>query len=110
MTDDYDEIYEAEPIEFTVNITKLMILFTPEEGNLLKDVIIENQNQTLPWYCRKVGISAPNLYNVCNGQRPCTIEWLNKLLSGIEFEASFNNKVHIGPVEPTIVPNIEEPE
>lgn len=72
---------KAEMVGCTVKLSK-------EQGSLLKDLITEVYPHTFPHYCTKVGISTPNFYNTVNGERPCSIEFFNKLLSGIGYRAT----------------------
>jgi hypothetical protein len=74
----------AEIVNCTVKLSK-------EQGSLLKDLINEIYPHTFPHYCTKVGISTPNFYNSVNGERPCSLEFLNKLLSGIGYVATMSS-------------------
>lgn len=94
-----------EEIELEVELSKVMVSLTKAQGEIIKDLIIDNYDSTFPWYCQKVGIATPNFYNVVNGQRPCSLEWLNKLLSGIHHEAELIPALVIKENGPIIVPN-----
>lgn len=81
MSDELDKFeLKAEIVNCTVQLSK-------EQGSYIKDIIQENYPHTFPHYCLKVGVSPPNFYNTLNGERPCSIDFLNKLLSGIGYEA-----------------------
>lgn len=67
------------------------IQLSEEQGSLIKDLIQEYYPHTFPHYCQKVGIKPPNFYNTLNGRRPCSLEFLNKLLSGIRYRAIITN-------------------
>ena len=94
-----------DDLELEVSLSKIMITLTKEQGETIKDLITDNYTSTFPWYCQKVGIATPNFYNVVNGQRPCSLEWLNKLLSGIQHEAILHPLLIIKENDPVIVPN-----
>jgi hypothetical protein len=82
---------DNEPLKFTPQIDRLVFQLTYEEGEDLRDLIREHYPHAFPRYCTKVGIKTPNFYNAVNGERPCTLDWLNKLLSGIGYEAVISN-------------------
>ena len=50
-------------------------------------------------YAEKVGIQINNIYAVLSGQRQCTLDWLNKLLSGIGHEVVCTQEFVIQPFE-----------
>jgi hypothetical protein len=82
---------ELQKVDMTIALTKCTVQLKEEQGSMIKDIIQENYHYTFPHYCAKVGISPPNFYNVLNGDRPCTLDFLNKLLSGVQYEAVISN-------------------
>lgn len=63
------------------------ITLTKAQGDLVRELITDNYPFGMSSYAQKVGIHAPNIYAVLNGERQCTIEYLNRILSGIRMEA-----------------------
>lgn len=82
---------EVQKIQLKAQVVGVTVKLERQQGDYLKDLIQEKYVYTFPRYCQMVGISPPNFYNTLNGERPCTLEFLNKLLSGIEFEAVLTN-------------------
>lgn len=78
---------ELDEFPLSASLISCMIKLTREEGIAIKSLINENYAHTYPFYARKVGISTPNFYSTLNGERPCSLEFLNKLLSGIGYAA-----------------------
>ena len=64
-----------------------VIILTKQEGDSIKDLIRENFAFSIPSYCETVGMHHANIYAVLAGQRKCSTELLNRLLSGIGYEA-----------------------
>lgn len=98
MVDEYDGAPEDEDDEDRLDKFELGIVYvtctirlTREQGGMIKDLIQDIYPHTFPHYCMKVGISTPNFYNTLNGERPCTLEFFNKLLSGIQYVATISN-------------------
>ena len=77
----------------SIQIVEVTIKLTKEQGDEVRELIRENFPHTFPIYCKKVGIKTPNFYNVLNGDRSCTLEWFNKLLSGLQYEVTPFNSV-----------------
>jgi len=76
---------ELDEFVLGVSLVSCMVKLTREEGVAIKSLINENYPHTYPFYCRRVGISTPNFYSTLNGERQCSLEFLNKLLSGIGY-------------------------
>lgn len=86
--DDNDDIYGSPddvqlPIE-QINISS--ILLPKKSGKIIKNLIVAQQDLSFPLYCDKVGIRSPNFYSTVNGVRPCSLDSLNKILSGIGYQ------------------------
>lgn len=91
---------EKDDFVFQADITNVVLQIDQEQGSILRDLISENYPHTMPHYCRKVGIPGPNFYNLVNGRKPCSLEQLNKLLSGIGYRAIITNpEIRIQEVE-----------
>lgn len=94
----------------------ITVKLTLEQGAEIKDLIQEKFPFTFPKYCGMVGIKAPNFYNTLNGERPCSLEFLNKLLSGIQYEVTASNmelqiqEMEIGEVVPDVDSMLQDDE
>lgn len=101
MTDDfedfeYEEIdtpdsFEIEPQQLTVSSIRL----SSDHLRMIRELIEEKYDGSFPSYCDKVGIKPPNFYNVIRGERPCSLDFLNKLLSGIGYQVTINNNLQV---------------
>lgn len=86
-----DNEEELDEFPLSASLVSCMIKLTREEGIAIKSLINENYAHTFPHYCQRVGISTPNFYSTLNGERQCSLEFLNKLLSGISYRAIILN-------------------
>lgn len=87
---------ELDKFELSASLVSCTIKLTREEGLAIKSLIQENYPHTFPHYALKCGISTPNFYSTLNGERACSLEFLNKLLSGIHYQAIISNpEIHI---------------
>ena len=82
---------ELDEFPLSASLVSCMIKLTREEGVAIKSLINENYAHSFPLYCRRVGISTPNFYSTLIGERQCSLEFLNKLLSGISYRAIILN-------------------
>lgn len=82
---------EEEDFKLSATLLTCTIKLTRDEGMAIKSLIQEYYPHTFPHYCLKCGISTPNFYSTLNGERPCTLDFLNKILSGIHHEAVIAN-------------------
>lgn len=82
---------DLEEIELGASMVSCTIRLTRQQGSTIKILIQDLYPHTFPHYCQKVGISTPNFYSTLNGERPCSLEFLNKLLSGIGYQAFVSN-------------------
>lgn len=87
MTEQNDQ----DDFAFPAQINQIIIQMDDEQGGMLRELIEEHYPYSMPHYSRKVGIPTPNLYNLFNGKKPCSLEQLNKLLSGIGYKAVVTN-------------------
>lgn len=71
------------------------------EGYLIKDLINERCDGSLTDYCNLINIQPPNLHSVTTGGKQCSLEYLNKILSGIRYEAQVSTVLVIRPMETT---------
>ncbi|GIW60337.1 MAG: hypothetical protein KatS3mg087_1403 [Patescibacteria group bacterium] len=86
----WDRLEESEePVEatFTPEIEKVVLRLSYEQGQIIKSMIRNKYPHTFPAYCAKVGIKTPNFYPVMSGEKSCTLEFLQRVLSGIGLEA-----------------------
>ena len=72
---------EVENKEITVQLTE-------EQGEYIKELIYDNYVHGYPQYCIMTGLKTANFYSVLKGTKPCSLSFLNKLLSGIDYEAT----------------------
>ena len=82
---------ELDEFELSASLIGCTIKLTKDEGFALKSLIQENYPHSFPHYCMKCGISTPNFYSTMIGERICSLEFLNKILSGIHYEAIVAN-------------------
>jgi hypothetical protein len=109
---DYGEEDNYEPPEqlrITVNITKVTFLIPKKMGVQIQHLITDFYKEGIPSYCKKVGVQHPNYYSCIKGDRPCTLEFLNKLLSGIGYQACLSSQELLIQVLTTgqVVPNVD---
>jgi hypothetical protein len=78
---------EPDQVPLQATLVSCSIKLSKEQGSRIKDLINDIYPHTFPHYCLKVGVSTPNFYNTLNGERTCTLEFLNKILSGIHYQA-----------------------
>ena len=71
------------------------ILLKQREGSLIKDLIDRHSPGNFRQYCSKIGMSPPNFHAILNGDRKCSLETLNKVLSGIKYEARVSTTITI---------------
>ena len=71
------------------------ILLKQREGYSIKDLIDRLSPGNFKNYCDKIGMSPPNFHAILNGDRKCSLETLNKILSGIRYEARASTTIVI---------------
>lgn len=91
--DDNEYVEIPERMEIEIIPEKIVFSLSPENGEVIKDLIRNIYHHTFPNYCARVGLRPPNFYNVMNGERPCSLVFLNKLLSGINYKVELSNPV-----------------
>jgi len=82
---------ELDKFELSASLVSCTIKLTREEGLAIKSLIQENYPHSFPHYSLKCGISTPNFYSTMIGERACSLDFLNKILSGIGYEAIVAN-------------------
>lgn len=100
----------TEPLSLRIEIDdkKIVVQLNQEQGNEIRDMIMERQLQTLPYYAQAVGVRPSNFYAILKGTRPCTLDALNKILSGIGYEAKLSSpeiliqEVQTGQIVPDV--------
>ena len=80
---------------FVRQTEKASIKLTRSEGVYLKDLIDLHYHHGLLNYLNLVGILPNNWYAAANGTRAVSIDWLNKLLSGINHECICQQEIAI---------------
>lgn len=71
------------------------ILLKQREGYLIKDLIDRHAPGNFRQYCDKIGFKPPNFHAILNGDRKCSLEVLNKILSGIRYQAVISSTIVI---------------
>ena len=101
---------ELDKFELSASLVSCTIKLTREEGLAIKSLIQENYPHSFPHYSLKCGISTPNFYSTMIGERACSLDFLNKILSGIGYEAIVANpEIMIREVSQTeIVTTLED--
>ena len=102
-----DEPVEHEDHDLRTEGIITKIHLSRKDGKMIQELISDNYDFSYPMYCAKVGIKPPNFYNIVNGVRPCSVDFLNKLLSGIGYQVVVEQKltlrrVEIGPDVPDV--------
>jgi hypothetical protein len=94
MSEQYDdpELFGAE-----YSVTKIKL--GKKAKKHIENLIIDHFEHSFPLYCNKVGIAPPNFYAVLNGTRQCTLDFLNKLLSGINYQVSMETRLILHKVD-----------
>lgn len=90
---------ELDEFKLSAALMACTIKLTRDEGGAIKDLIQEHYPHTFPHYCQKTGISTPNFYSTLNGERTCSLDFLNKILSGIHYQASINPEILIQEIQ-----------
>lgn len=108
MSDFYGEEYSLEGKDHNTKIR-----LKRKDADILREVIAEYFQYSLPRYFEKVGIKPSNGYAVLSGDRPCTVEFLNKMLSGVGFQVTIETKlvlhrIDVGEDAPGV--DLQEPE
>jgi predicted transcriptional regulator len=86
-------------LKFQRLVESSTILLTGQEGTSIKNLIKDRIGITLPEYCKRIGILPPQFYAILSGQRRCTLDMLNKILSGISANASLDLNLVIQVLE-----------
>lgn len=68
--------------EITLEPKKSTFFLTRKDGELLKDIIDDHTSGTFKNYCRKVGMTDTNVLGVLHGSKPCSTDFIQRLLSG----------------------------
>jgi len=71
------------------------VCLKPEEGLQIKRLLISNGRANYARYCKMIGMIPSNFHAILSGKRPCTVEVLNRILSGIRFEALISTTILI---------------
>lgn len=74
--------YKEPIIIFQRNVHDSTIKLTKREGSIIKDEIKARISTSFPWFCTRLEIKPSNFYAIMSGERQCTLEQLNRILSG----------------------------
>jgi hypothetical protein len=72
-----------------------VILLKQREGSSIKRLIDRNSSGSFKNYCDKIGFTPPNFHAILSGTRPCSLEKLNHILSGIRYHATISTTIVI---------------
>ena len=84
-----------------------------KESDMIKELIADRYDYSFPRYCEKVGIKPSNFYAIMNGSRACSLEFLNKLLSGVGYQVVASTTLTLRRLEAgeaAIDANLAEPD
>lgn len=106
---------EDEGIELPVSCIPTKIKITKSSRSRIEELIITNITRTIGVYCDKVGIQPSNYYAILSGRRACTLDQLNKILSGIGYQVTAETKlvvhrIDVGPNAQTVDSTEQETE
>lgn len=90
---DSEDARSDELPNLEVSIKEITVMLTEEQGEMIKDLIYEEYVHGYPQYCMMVGIKTANFYSILKGNKACSLSFLNKLLSGIDYEATLTDPV-----------------
>lgn len=90
---------EDEAMELPIECSLSKIRITKQAKRQLEELLTSRITRTISAYCDTVGISPNNFYATLAGNRTCTIELLNKLLSGIGYQVSTETRLILHPTE-----------
>jgi hypothetical protein len=100
-------IPEDEAIELPVESSLAKIKVSKQARSRIEDLITTHITRTIGIYCDQVGILPQNYYAVLAGRRPCTLDFLNKLLLGIGYQVTAKtilvaHRIDTGETAPTV--------
>jgi hypothetical protein len=72
-----------------------VILLKQREGSSIKRLIDRNSSGSFKNYCDKIGFTPSNFHAILSGDRPCSLEKLNHILSGIRYHATISTTIVI---------------
>lgn len=90
---------EDEGTDLPVECTPTKIKITKTARRRIEDLLVSNITRTISIYCDKVGIRPNNYYAVLSGRRLCTLEFLNRLLSGIGYQVTAETKLVVHRID-----------
>jgi hypothetical protein len=96
-------------------VSDLLVSLTSEEGQAIKNLLFKSGVYNHSTYCKKIGIQSSNYHNILTGNRTCTIDVLNRILSGIGYEAHSSTTIRLQPIlvgetVPDVCSNMDEDE
>ena len=76
---------------------RISILLSKDDGSRLKTLLHDNIEETFKSYCRRLDLKDSNVYRVLNGDTPATLEFIQRLCSGINFEVDLELQIKAFP-------------
>lgn len=90
---------DDSPFDLDADFSVSKISITKKGKRQIEDLLAEHCNKSISSYCDDVDIKSPNFYAVLSGTRQCTLEFLNKMLSGIGYQVSIEMRLIVHPVD-----------
>ena len=88
-------------------VSQVLVSLTSQEGQEIKSLLFAAGVYNHTKYCKKIGMITSNYHNILSGNRTCTIDVLNRILSGIGYEAHSSTTIRIQPINPgEVVPDV----
>ena len=91
---------------FTIDLSQnqsveTLLSLKPQDGYKIKDLIDRLAAGNFVDYCKSLNIKPPNFHAMLTGGKKCSVEQLNKILSGIRYEAQISTVLIIQPMNNT---------
>jgi hypothetical protein len=79
-----------------------LLSLKPQDGYKIKALIDNISSGNFVDYCNSLNIKPPNFHAILTGGKKCSVEHLNKILSGIRYEAQISTVLIIQPMNDTL--------
>ena len=90
---------EDEGTDLPVECTPTKIKITKAARRRIEELLLNHITRTMGHYCDQVGIKYQNYWGVLAGKRLCTLEFLNKLLSGIGYRVTAETRLVVHRID-----------
>ena len=92
---------------FTIDLSQnqsveTLLSLKPQDGYKIKALIDNISSGNFVDYCNSLNIKPPNFHAILTGGKKCSVEHLNKILSGIRYEAQISTVLIIQPMNDTL--------